>query len=126
DFVGVMKLSSVANGTSRLSGSSLRTILPSRSAGFCTVAVQPKRTDPQLQAGRLFPDPKRCADQKQSTGNDRCPGERTHAELTEDRWIAAKNHCSYDQNHDGNKGSQCMLNAASVTPELRYSGAIIL
>ena len=54
------------------------------------------------------------------------PGERTHAELTEDRWIAAKNHCSYDQNHDGNKGSQCMLNAASVTPELRYSGAIIL
>src|SRR5437588_13011578 len=77
-----MKLSSVANGTSRLSGSSLRTILPSRSAGFCTVAVQPKRTDPQLQAGRLFPDPKRCADQKQSTGNDRCPGERTHAELT--------------------------------------------
>src|SRR5438552_19072988 len=110
-----MKSVSLSIGVSRTSGCSLSTIFPPRSAGFCTVAVQPKRTDPQLQAGRLFPDPKRCADQKQTTGNDHCPGERTHTELTEGRRIAGNNHCSNDPDPTGKKGYKRTRNPAFVT-----------
>src|ERR1700719_1539961 len=103
-----MKPSSVSNGISRLSGSSLRTIFPSRSSvdSFGIRVVQLKRNAPQLRADRLLSDPKRRADQKQSTSDDRCSGKRTKAELAKVRRIAAKNHCSHDQDYDGNKRSQ--------------------
>src|SRR5438132_14203058 len=98
-----MKPSSVSNGISRLSGSSLRTILPSRSGvgSFPIIAVQLKRKSPQLRADRLFTDPQRCADQKQSTSNNCCHGERTHTKLNEGRGIPAKAYCPHDQNHTG-------------------------
>src|SRR5438045_3661869 len=121
-----MKPSRFSNGISRLSGSSLRTIFPSRRTTFPMIAVQLKRRSPQLQLDRSLLQPKRKTQHEQRTCEDRCPRKCTKAELAEIRRIAGKNDSSCDEHRDGQNRSHKSTKAAPATPELRYTRAILL
>src|SRR5689334_23248386 len=95
-----------STGVSRTSGSSLSTILESRVGARCTIAVQPKRTAAQLEAGGLIADPKRSPNQEEPECNHGCAGKRAHAESSKFFRVAAEHNCPGDQNYNGAACSQ--------------------